>query len=176
MSLQLAFHFREQSYIRFAQVVKTDSKDYHRRILKSTASSGDFKDSVSGFSTMMMSVFRILMLVAFIAFGASSVQVSVATLPVDGELDIPTGELASNIQVTLNGGEFAATSRIDGRFTFYDVPTGVYLLDVLSIHHVFSQMKIKVSAEEGLINVVEFKYPGAMRMQTSKQLVQSHHN
>jgi Protein of unknown function (DUF2012) len=118
---------------------------------------------------MVMSIYRCLMLVAAIAYAASSsVQVSIATLPVDGELDIPTGELASNIQVTLNGGEFSAISRIDGRFTFHDVPTGVYLLDVLSIHHVFSQMKIKVAAEEGVINVVEFKYPGAMRMQTSK--------
>lgn len=118
----------------------------------------------------MMSILRILLLVISIAYGASSVQVITATLPVNGELDIPTGELASNIQVTLNGGEYTAISRIDGKFTFYDVPTGVYLLDVLSIHHVFSQMKIKVAAEEGVINVVEFKYPGAMRMQTSKQL------
>ena len=120
---------------------------------------------------MMMSILRILMLVASIAYGGSSVQVISATLPVNGELDIPTGELASNIQVTLNGGEYTAISRIDGKFTFYDVPTGVYLLDVLSIHHVFSQMKIKVAAEEGVINVVEFKYPGAMRMQASKYSV-----
>lgn len=123
---------------------------------------------------MVMSIYRLLMLVAAIAYAASSVQVSIATLPVDGELNIPTGELASNIQVTLNGGEFSAISRIDGRFTFHDVPTGVYLLDVLSIHHVFSQMKIKVAAEEGVINVVEFKYPGAMRMQTSKCHVKSY--
>lgn len=36
---------------------------------------------------------------------------------------------------------------------------GVYLLEVLSVHHVFSQVKIKVD-DESKITVVEFKYPG----------------
>ena len=95
----------------------------------------------------------------------------VSRIPIDGELEIPNGDSATNIQITLNGGEYTALSRIDGKFTFHDVPTGIYFLDVLSIHQVFSQMKLKVSAEENIVSVVEFKYPGAMRMQASKYSV-----
>ena len=129
---------------------------------------------------MAIGLFHIFCLIALIISTSSAVAESslgnspssgggaVATLPVEGELDIPSGEPASNIMVTLNGGEYTSLSRIDGRFTFHDVPTGIYLLDVLSINQVFSQMKLKISAEEEIIDVVEFKYPGAMRMQASK--------
>ena len=37
---------------------------------------------------------------------------------------------------------------------YQDIPTGIYLLDVLSINQVFSQLKIKVTAEtESIGNV-----------------------
>jgi Protein of unknown function (DUF2012) len=116
----------------------------------------------------MIGYFRIVVLVALIVSAGSSVLSIKSKLPIEGELEIPTGESASNIEVTLNGGEYRAFSRIDGKFTFHDIPSGIYLLDVLSIRQVFSQMKIKVVAEEEVISVVEFKYPGAMRMQGSK--------
>ena len=117
---------------------------------------------------MMIGYFRIIVLVVLIVSAGSSTLSIRSKLPIEGELEIPTGESASNIEVTLNGGEYRAYSRIDGKFTFHDIPSGIYLLDVLSIHQVFSQMKIKIVAEEEIISVVEFKYPGAMRMQGSK--------
>lgn len=113
-------------------------------------------------------VFLLLISAITAAAAATAARTVIATLPIDGELDIPNGESASNIRVTLNGGEYSALSRIDGKFTFHDVPSGIYLLDVLSIHQVFSQMKLKVAAESNEVEVVEYKYPGAMRMQASK--------
>ena len=60
----------------------------------------------------------------------------ILSITVDGLLDIPNGEMASNFQVTLNRGEYATLSKADGTFSFYNVPNGIYLLDVLSVHHV----------------------------------------
>ena len=116
-------------------------------------------------ATRLLRIFLLIVTVISTALAATS---TVATLPIDGELDIPNGDSATNIMITLNGGEYSVLSRIDGRFTFHDIPTGIYLLDVLSINQVFSQLKIKVTAETESIDVVEFKYPGAMRMQASK--------
>lgn len=44
-------------------------------------------------------------------------------------------------------------------------------MDVLSIHHMFPKMKIKVSAEDGSITVVEYKYHGAKRIPSVYPLV-----
>lgn len=120
---------------------------------------------------MTTAFLRVFILVTFVISAAMSGTTVVSRIPIDGELEIPNGDSATNIQITLNGGEYTALSRIDGKFTFHDVPTGIYFLDVLSIHQVFSQMKLKVSAEENIVSVVEFKYPGAMRMQASKYSV-----
>jgi Protein of unknown function (DUF2012) len=131
-----------------------------------------------------------------------------STLPIEGVLEIPNGELAVNYQITLNGGEYTTISRHDGSFTFFDVPSGIYTLDVLAIKYAFPQVKIKVnteltnappvavtSAETSVngengpvgagndtipehkhaqaINVVEYKYPGAMRIPAGKVQIQN---
>lgn len=44
-------------------------------------------------------------------------------------------------------------------------------MDVSSIEEQFPQMKIKISAEEGKITVVEFKFPGAKRLPASYPIV-----
>lgn len=41
---------------------------------------------------------------------------------------------------------------------------GIYLMDVHSVHDMFSQLKIKVNAETGVIRVAEYKYPGGKRL------------
>ena len=48
---------------------------------------------------------------------------------------------------------------------------GVYLLDVSSIHDIFPQMKIKVSAEDGKISVIEYKYLGAKSIRSSYPII-----
>lgn len=42
--------------------------------------------------------------------------------------------------------------------------SGIYLLDVSAIKEYFPQIKLKVSAEDGLITAVEYKYPGSKRI------------
>ncbi len=71
----------------------------------------------------------------------------------------------SNIRVVLNGGEYTSLSRQDGSFAFYNVDTGIYLLEVMSVEFAFPQMKVKVDKDKdgGTVNVVEYKYPGANR-------------
>jgi hypothetical protein len=44
---------------------------------------------------------------------------------------------------------------------------GIYSLDVYSVTDYFSQLKLKVSAEEQTISVIEYKYPGAQRSQAN---------
>ena len=64
---------------------------------------------------------------------------SAATTTVEGTLMVPSGEMAPNYQITLNRGEHSTLSRADGTFAFYEVPPGIYLLDVASVHHVRSR-------------------------------------
>ena len=75
-------------------------------------------------------VFVTILLLVICCFG------QILAINVDGLLDIPNGEMASNFQVTLNRGEYTTLSKTDGAFSFYNVPNGIYLLDVLSVHHV----------------------------------------
>ena len=50
--------------------------------------------------------------------------------------------------VTLNAGQFNATSDADGKFSFYGVEPGVYNLEVGAHGHAFPTVKIKFTAEE----------------------------
>lgn len=54
-------------------------------------------------------------------------------------------------------------------------PLGIYLVDIHSIDHIFSQIKIKVIAESNTITAVEYKYPGAPRQPASYPLVFTPH-
>ncbi|CAE7659697.1 unnamed protein product, partial [Symbiodinium microadriaticum] len=46
----------------------------------------------------------------------------------------------------------------------------IYLLDVLSVEHIYSQFKIKVTDDNSVIPV-EYKYPGSPRSQTPYPIV-----
>ena len=101
---------------------------------------------------------------------------SLKYMAVEGKAEIPAspggGPIGANgIRVTLNGEKYTALTRLDGTFTFPFVPSGIYLVDVLSIHDVFPQMKIQVNAEEGIIKVVEYKYPGAVKRPSTYPLL-----
>ena len=48
---------------------------------------------------------------------------------------------------------------------------GVYLLDVSDIRATYPQMKIKLSAENGTVTVVEYKYVGAKRVPAAYPIV-----
>ena len=61
---------------------------------------------------------------------------------VEGKLVIPDGSSASSIKVSLNGNEYFATTNRNGDFSFREVPSGIYLLDVLDTTRVFSQVSL----------------------------------
>lgn len=89
---------------------------------------------------------RLILFISAILLSASR-AFAISTLPIEGVLEIPNGEPASNYQITLNGGEYSTLSRQDGSFVFFDIPSGIYALDVLSIKYAFPQVKIKVDTE-----------------------------
>jgi hypothetical protein len=93
------------------------------------------------------------------------------TLPIEGKLVISDGRQVPTTALVLNGGEYRTLSRLDGGFTFHDIPTGIYALDVYNTAHHFPQLKIKVSAENASISLVEYKYPGASRLPASYPIV-----
>lgn len=87
---------------------------------------------------------------------------SLMTFPVEGRLTYPDRSAPGTTKLSLNGGEHEAFSRADGSFTFHDVPPGVYLLDVLSLDAIFSQVKINLPEDpSGKVRCLEFRYPGA---------------
>ncbi|KAJ1388722.1 hypothetical protein B484DRAFT_459766 [Ochromonadaceae sp. CCMP2298] len=113
----------------------------------------------------------LMLLVACIAL--ATVHAGVLTLPIEGRLEVPGNGHWSvwNQELTLNGDRYSTLTRVDGSFTFHDVTSGIYLLDVGSTGLVFPQMKIKVSAENGTITVVEYKYAGAVRTPSAHPMV-----
>lgn len=97
-----------------------------------------------------------------------------------------------NMELTLNGGERTTMTTISGEFAFYEVPAGVYTLNVNDIEYTFSQLKIKVTFDDAnssgdeivgqngggsteitapKITVIEYKFPGAQKMAGSYPLV-----
>jgi hypothetical protein len=81
----------------------------------------------------------------------------------------------SNMKLSLNGLKHYAMTAGDGSFRFYDVPSGIYLLDVLDTNFVFSTMKLKVDTDAQEVNVVEYKYPGAKRVAADYPIVLQPH-
>ena len=112
----------------------------------------------------------IVLLWSLASCSALSSEADEPTMRVLGRLSIPDGSSVSGTKVTLNGEQFECLSRADGSFHFGRVPSGIYLVDVLSTHEVFSQLKIKVNAAEQTVGVVEYKYPGAKRQAASYPL------
>lgn len=119
-------------------------------------------------SSIIFAVFLALFTLVF-----SAKTSNILTLPVEGKIAIPDGTQASNFQLSLRGddAEYVAMTAADGSFQFHEIPSGIYLLDVLSIHQAFPQMKLKVSAENGTVHAVEYKYPGAKRLPANYPLV-----
>eukprot|EP01031_Cornospumella_fuschlensis_P011595 gene11595-14165_t len=100
----------------------------------------------------------------YVAVILQIVGASEGTLNVIGKVVLPDGNPIAGSPVSLNSGEYTVTSRIDGSFTFYDVSSGIYSLDVYSTAFHFPQLKLKVSTENATVSVVEYKYPGAARI------------
>mmetsp|Transcript_23855 Transcript_23855/g.34992 ORF Transcript_23855/g.34992 Transcript_23855/m.34992 type:complete len:208 (-) Transcript_23855:90-713(-) len=97
---------------------------------------------------------------------------SSSVLPIEGKLLEPgSSSLPANVKISLNGEQYTTLTRRDGSFTFFNIPEGIYLLDVLSPDQIYSQVKLKVSPESGTVVPVEYKYPGAARSAIGYPLV-----
>lgn len=99
---------------------------------------------------------RIFALLLCMLLGAAH---GTARIPVEGKLELPEGEPAAGVKLSLNAGEHTAYSRRDGSFSFHDVSPGVYLLDVLSVTHMFGQ--VRVSVQEDRVRAIAYAFPGA---------------
>ena len=105
---------------------------------------------------------------------AVSGETEILFYPVQGRLMLNPRELQQSgygqqellvpptTEIVLNGGEYRTYSRTDGSFMFHDVRPGVYLLDVLSTSHFFSQVKLNLPNDAGsAVRCLEYKFPGA---------------
>jgi hypothetical protein len=84
---------------------------------------------------------------------------------IEGRLQFPD-KSAFNIttRVTLNHGERSTYSRADGSFSVYSVEPGIHVLDVQSVTHHFSQIKIQLLEEDmSSPKCLEYFYPGATK-------------
>jgi len=85
------------------------------------------------------------------------------TVTIEGKLKLPQQETQINsTQITLNDAEFSTYSKSDGSFTFYNIPEGIYVLDIHSSSYYFSQIKIQVSSDD-TIKCIEYLYPGSTK-------------
>ena len=66
--------------------------------------------------------------------------------------------------ITLNDGEYSTYTKLDGSFAFYNVGSGVHLLDVHSLHFSFSQVKIQLLDNAmDTPKCIEYVYPGSQK-------------
>jgi len=79
---------------------------------------------------------------------------------ITGTVQLQDASPLGSVMVSLNAGAVSTYTDAGGHFVFYEVPAGVYLLDVLSPTHAFSQLKIKVQEGQEPA-VVENRFPGA---------------
>lgn len=82
----------------------------------------------------------------------------------------------NSTKIVLNGGEFTSYSKPDGSFSFYHVPPGVHVLDVLSHSLHFGQIKIQLLADSmDAPNCIEYAYPGAPKQVVPHPLILKAH-
>mmetsp|Transcript_22987 Transcript_22987/g.33014 ORF Transcript_22987/g.33014 Transcript_22987/m.33014 type:complete len:213 (-) Transcript_22987:70-708(-) len=121
----------------------------------------------------IVNMYVIILLCSFLFSSVCSAELTPLTVPIEGRIVIPdpTRRVGNHI-LSLNGNEYITITRVDGSFTFENIPTGIYLLDITTaIHDIFPILKIRVSAEEGLVTAVEYKYPGAKRLPANYPVV-----
>ena len=95
-----------------------------------------------------------------------------ATVPIRGKLLLPSGEpLTNTTRITLNDGQYATYSQIDGAFVFHRVPPGVHALNVHSHVHHYPTVKIQLKPENNMEpKCIEYAYAGAAKVAVSYPL------
>jgi len=95
-------------------------------------------------------------------------------ITITGKLRLPeSGSTLNSTRITLDDTR-STYSQIDGSFVFYNVGTGIHLLDIQSLEYHFSHVKIQV-LDEGDIKCIEYAYPGAPKRPIEHPLILTAH-
>jgi ER membrane protein complex subunit 7 len=99
------------------------------------------------------------------------------TMSIEGRLQFPN-KMPYNIttRITVNHGAYTTYSRLNGNFTIHDVIPGIYLLEVHSPIHHFSQVKCQfkpdaVIEQKPVFSCLEYHFPGALKQPMDVPLV-----
>ena len=99
------------------------------------------------------------------------------TMSIEGTLQYPN-KMPYNIttRITVNHGAYSTYSRANGHFTIHDIVPGIYLLEVHSPIHHFSQVKCQfkptaVKENKAIFSCLEYHYPGALKQPMDLPLV-----
>lgn len=99
------------------------------------------------------------------------------TITLHGRLQFPDKRpYNTTTKISVNHGAYTTYSRRDGNFTLYDLPPGIYQIDVLSVHHHFSQVKCQYKPDLQLeqkptLSCLEYIYPGSAKRVLDEILV-----
>lgn len=74
---------------------------------------------------------------------------------IKGRLRLPNDQPIDTTLLTLNNGEYNTYTKPDGSFIFYNVRTGVHLLDVQSTTYMFSHVKIQLKETDATTETLE---------------------
>jgi hypothetical protein len=123
---------------------------------------------VSSSAALFMMYFPSLIYTALLLFvvhaaAAAAVAARTSTTTLEGQLQFPDGTPFNvTTGITLNHGEMRTYSKIDGSFSFRDVPSGIHQIDVLSTVYHFGQVRIQLLEDSmDQPKCVEYMYPGA---------------
>ncbi|CAK8677467.1 unnamed protein product [Clavelina lepadiformis] len=85
-----------------------------------------------------------LLCILYIAYFA---DVSFCLSKVEGKVYLPADQHLADTRVILDDGEYRGFIKVDGSFVVHNVPTGSYVLEVLSPTYLFEPIRIDVSAK-----------------------------
>jgi len=99
------------------------------------------------------------------------------TMTIEGRLEFPN-KTPYNVStlISVNHGEYTTYSRPDGNFTIKDIQPGIYLIDVHSTVHHFSQVKCQFkpdapAQDKPVFSCLEYVYHGAPKRAMDNLLV-----
>jgi ER membrane protein complex subunit 7 len=120
---------------------------------------------------VVISCWRLLLLASCAAAVVTAdINQQQQTITIHGRLQFPDKTpYNTTTKISVNHGEFITYSRTDGNFTLYDLTPGIYLIDVLSVNHHFSQVKCQYRPDDAdvlenkkpALSCLEYMYPGA---------------
>jgi ER membrane protein complex subunit 7 len=130
---------------------------------------------------VVISCWRLLLLASCVTAVTADVQQQQQTITVHGRLQFPDKTpYNTTTKISINHGESITYSRTDGNFTLYDLTPGIYLIDVLSVNHHFSQVKCQYKPDDDVdvvenkkpaLSCLEYVYPGAPKRVLDQILV-----